>query len=60
MTEIQAKDRECTRCRSAGKKKQAVCFVGLNDPDGTDYAMCRKHADEWHMDVMLALCKAPK
>lgn len=36
--------------------KKAVVFVGLNDPDGTEYPKCRHHADQWHFEVMMALC----
>ena len=43
-----AKNEKCNVCA-----KQAVVFVGLNDPDGTDYPKCRKHADHWFMSVML-------
>lgn len=50
-----AKDCKCTRCQREGKDTQAVVFVGLNDPDGTDYPMCRKHADEWKMELIIAL-----
>ena len=52
MTTIYAKDCKCSRCG-----KPAVCFVGLNDPDGTDYPMCRKCADNWHFEVLQAMCK---
>lgn len=51
---IYAKDHKCTRCKEP--KRAAEFFVGLNDPDGTQYPMCREHADEWKLDVMLALC----
>lgn len=44
-----AKDYKC----SCGKK--AVVFVGLNDPDGTDYPKCRKCADEWRVGLMIKL-----
>lgn len=47
-----AKDYKCSRC-----KKKAVVFVGLNDPDATQYPMCRKDADEWAMEVLLAHSK---
>lgn len=47
---------DCTRCNAKGKKTAAVVFVGLNDPDGTDYPMCRKHADEWHFEVIVSMC----
>ena len=53
---MHARDFNCSRCISAGKHTPAVCFVGLNDPDGTQYPMCRKHADEWHHDVIMAAC----
>lgn len=53
---IHARDRECTRCAREGKHTTAVCFVGLNDPDGTQYPVCRMHADEWHHEVMMAMC----
>ena len=46
----EAKDFKCNAC-----KKQAVCFVGLNDPDGTMYPKCRKHADEWKMKILFLL-----
>lgn len=55
MTEgnvVYAKDFKCVRCRRVNQ--MAVTFVGLNDPDGTRYPMCRKHADEWRMDVLFA------
>ena len=52
MTTTYAKDCKCYRCG-----KQAVVFVGLNDPDGTDYPMCRKCADDWQMDVYLEIFK---
>ena len=45
-----AKDEKCNVCG-----KQAVVFVGLNDPDGTDYPKCRKHADKWWLDTMIEL-----
>lgn len=53
MTTLYAKNYRCTRCPEP--KRWAVTFVGLNDPDGTQYPMCREHADEWKLDVMLAL-----
>lgn len=50
-----AKDCKCSRCEKEGKDTQAVVFVGMADPDATQYPMCRKHADEWHFDVIVAL-----
>ena len=55
---IYAKDFWCTRCIPKITKKEvhrAVTFVGLNDPDGTRYPMCRKHADEWRLEFFLAI-----
>lgn len=49
-----AKDYKC----SCGKK--AVVFVGLNDPDGTDYPKCRKCADEWKIGLIMELSKDKK
>jgi len=46
-----AKDFKC----NCGKK--AVCFVGLNDPDGTQFPKCRKCADEWKFGLMIELSK---
>ena len=43
-----AKNEKCNVCG-----KQAVVFVGLNDPDGTDYPKCRKHADEWRTKLIM-------
>ena len=43
-------DFQCSRC---GKK--AVVFVGLNDPDGTKYPMCRRCADQWRLDCLIAM-----
>ena len=54
MTTIYASGHKCSRCKEP--KRAADFFVGLNDPDGTQYPMCREHADEWKLDVMLALC----
>ncbi len=51
MTKIKrkfAKDFKCSRCG-----KPAVVFVGLNDPDATDYPMCRKCADDWRYEVIV-------
>ncbi len=45
---MKAKDCKCTRCG-----KQAVVFVGLNDPDATDYPMCRKCADSWKVETTM-------
>lgn len=50
-----AKDYDCTRCLRKGKHVKSVVFVGLNDPDGEEFPMCRPHADEWWMDVMIEL-----
>lgn len=53
---MQARDFNCTRCMRTGKRTPAVCFVGMADPDCTQYPMCRKHADEWKNDVLMAAC----
>jgi len=45
-----ASEFKCSRCG-----KPAVVFVGLNDPDGTDYPMCRKCADDWHTEILMAM-----
>lgn len=45
-----AKDFKCNSC-----KKQAAVFVGLNDPDATDYPKCRKHADEWKEKLLMEI-----
>jgi len=37
--------------------KKAVCYVGLNDVDGTQFPKCRKCADEWKLKVMIELSK---
>ena len=44
-----AKDYKC----ACGE--QAVAFVGLNDPDGTQYPKCRKCADAWKMELLMRL-----
>jgi hypothetical protein len=44
-----AKDYKC----SCGK--QAVVFVGLNDPDATEYPKCRKCADAWKIELLRRL-----
>jgi hypothetical protein len=43
------------QCNVDGCNKQAVVFVGLNDPDATEYPKCREHADQWKIDTMMAL-----
>ena len=47
-----AKDETCNRC-----KEQAVVFVGGNDPDLPQFPMCRKHADEWKLELMIEFSK---
>lgn len=54
---IYARDFNCTRCASAGKHTKAEVFVGLNDPDSKQYPMCRNHADEWRMEVLINIPK---
>jgi hypothetical protein len=49
-----AKDFKC----DCGKK--AVVFVGLNDPDATEYPKCRKCADKWRIELMIALIDMDK
>ena len=45
------------KCCKKGCDKQAVVFVGMNDPDAEEYPVCREHADEYKMDVVMALCR---
>lgn len=47
-----AEDEQCSRC-----DKQADVFVGLADPDATQYPMCNDCAKQWRMDVMLRIYK---
>ena len=47
-----AKDEKCCKC-----EEMATVFVGLRDPDATAYPMCNKHAEEWRMEVLLALAE---
>ena len=49
-----AKDLKC----SCGE--DAIIFVGLNDPDGTDYPKCRKCADEWRIRLIMELSRDKK
>lgn len=46
---IYAKDFKCP-CG-----KQAEVFVGLADPDATDFPKCRDCADEWEIKLWLKL-----
>ena len=41
---------KCSRCG-----EQADVFVGLNDPDATDYAMCRDCAKKWKAQIIFSL-----
>jgi hypothetical protein len=52
-TTRRADEFKCSRCKSP--KRQAVVFVGLADPDGTQYPMCSRHEAEWQMEVFEAL-----
>ena len=49
-----AKDEKCDICG-----EQAEVFVGLNDPDGTQYPKCRDHADLWKAEILLRLTESP-
>lgn len=49
---IYAKDKKCHRC-----KKQASVFVGLADPDATQYPMCKDCAEQWKFDVLFEILK---
>lgn len=53
MTTLYAKDFKCTRCPA--RKRQAEVFVGGNDPDLPQFPMCKEHAEEWWIEVMLRL-----
>lgn len=45
-----AKEYKCTRCG-----KQADIFVGLHDPDATEYAMCENCARKWKAEIIFSL-----
>ena len=51
---VEAKEFKCSSC-----EKQAVVFVGLNDPDGTQYPKCRDHADLWKAEIIIRLSDSP-
>lgn len=48
--ETHAKD---YKCFIDGCDKQAVVFVGLNDPDGEMFPECREHADSYKLRILL-------
>lgn len=53
--ESEKSDVNCSRCALTGWRRAAVVFVGLADPDAKQYPMCREHADEWRLEVMMMI-----